>query len=78
VGRPQIEEYLRAFKESKLECFQHYPIRNGRWWMLYLIRYGVIPKGWFRQIAHYELEKRRKEKGYIRFYKDFLFLLRKK
>jgi SAM-dependent methyltransferase len=78
VERPQIEEYLRAFKESKLECFQHYPIRNGRWWMLYLIRYGVIPKGWFRQIAHYELEKRRKEKGYIRFYKDFLFLLRKK
>ena len=77
VGRPQIEEYLRAFKESKLECFQHYPIRNGRWWMLYLIRYGVIPKGWFRQIAHYELEKRRKEDGFIHFYKDFLFLLRK-
>ncbi len=46
--------------------------------MLYLIRYGMIPKGWFRQIAHYELEKRRREKGYIRFYKDFLFLLRKK
>jgi len=77
VERPKVEEYLQAFKESKLECLQYYPIRNGRWWMLYLIRYGVIPKGWFRQIAHYELEKRRKEDGFIHFYKDFLFLLRK-
>jgi len=77
VGRPKGEEYLQAFKESKLECLQYYPIRNGRWWMLYVIRYGVIPKGWFRQIGHYELEKRRKEDGFIHFYKDFLFLLRK-
>ena len=78
MDRPNIKEYLDAFKESKLECLQYYPIRKGRWWMLYLIRYGMIPKGWFHQIAHYELEKRRREKGYIRFYKDFLFLLRKK
>jgi SAM-dependent methyltransferase len=77
VGRPKVEEYLQAFKESKLECLQHYPIRNGRWWMLYLIRYGVIPKSWFCQIAQYELEKSRREKGFIRSYKDFLFLLRK-
>ena len=77
MDRPNIKEYLDVFRELKLECLQHYPIRNGRWWMLYLIRYGVIPKGWFRQIAFYELEKRRREKSYIRFYKDFLFLLRK-
>jgi SAM-dependent methyltransferase len=77
VGRPNIKEYLNAFKESKLECLQYYPIRNGRWWVLYFIRYGMIPKGWFRQIGHYELEKRRKEDGFIHFYKDFLFLLRK-
>jgi SAM-dependent methyltransferase len=77
MDRPNIKEYLDAFRELNLECLQYYPIRKGRWWMLYLIRYGVIPKGWFRQIAFYELEKRRREKGYIRFYKDFLFLLRK-
>jgi len=77
MDRPNIKEYLDAFKESNLECLQYYPIRKGRWWMLYLIRYGVIPKGWFRQISHYELEKRRKEDGFIHFYKDFLFLLRK-
>ena len=76
VGRPSIKEYLIAFKESKLECLQYYPIRKGRWWMLYLIRYGIIPKRWLHQIARYELGKRKKEKEVIRFYKDFLFLLR--
>jgi len=77
IERPKVEEYLQAFKQSKLECLQHYPIRNGRWWMLYLIRYGMIPKRWFRRIACYELAKRRREKGFIHFYKDILFLLRK-
>ncbi len=78
VERPKVEEYLRAFKGSNLECFRYYPIRSGRWWILYLIRYGIIPKGWLHQIARYELEKRRKEKEVIRFYKDFLFLLRRR
>ena len=77
VSRPRVEDYLQAFKDSKLECLQYYPIRNGRWWLLYWIRYGLIPKTWFPRIAHYELEKRREEKGLTRYYKDFLFLLRK-
>jgi hypothetical protein len=78
MDRPNIKEYLDALKESKLECLLHYPIRNGRWWLLYLIRYGLIPKKvWFHRIAHYELKKRKEERGFIRVYKDFLFLLRK-
>jgi SAM-dependent methyltransferase len=75
--RPKVEEYLQAFKESKLECLQHYPIRSGRWWLLYLIRYGMIPKGWFRRIAFWELMKNRKAKGTISYYKDYLFLIRR-
>ncbi len=77
IERPQVEEYLQAFKESKLECLGYYPIRNGHWWVLYLIRYGMIPERWFHRIACYELEKRRREKGFIHFYKDIFFLLRK-
>ncbi len=76
VDRPKVEEYVQAFKESNLECVRYYPIRKGRWWMLYLIRYGIIPKAWLHPIARYELEKRKTEKEVIRFYKDFLFLLR--
>jgi SAM-dependent methyltransferase len=77
VRRPKVEEYLQAFKESKLECLRYYPIRSGRWWLLYLIRYGLIPKNWFSRIAHDELLKRRRERGRIHVYKDFLFLLKK-
>lgn len=77
MRRPTVGEYFQAFNESGLECLQNYPIRNGRWWMLYLIRYGMIPRRWLRRIAAYELEKRKREKGVIRFYKDILFLLRK-
>jgi len=77
IDRPNMKEYLDAFKESKLECLQHYPIRKGRWWMLYLIRYGVIPKGWFHRIALWELMKNRKAKGNISYYKDYLFLIKR-
>jgi SAM-dependent methyltransferase len=77
MGKPSLSEYFQAFEKSKLTCLQYYPIRNGRWWMLYLVRYGVIPKGWLRRIACYELAKRKGEKDFIRFYKDFLFELRK-
>jgi SAM-dependent methyltransferase len=77
VERPEVEQYLKAFKESKLECLRYYPIRSGRWWLLYLIRYGFIPKNWFSRIAHDELLKRRRERGRIDVYKDFLFLLKK-
>ena len=77
VERPKVEEYLQAFRESKLECLQYYPVRDGRWWMLYLIRYGLIPKGWFSQIAFSELMKNRKIDKPISYYKDYLFLIKR-
>ncbi len=76
VERPKVEEYLQAFEESKLECLQYYPIRNGRWWMLYLIRYGWVPQRWFSKIAVWEISKIRKKKEKISYYKDYLFLLK--
>jgi SAM-dependent methyltransferase len=77
VGRPKVEEYLQAFKESKLECLRHYPVRNGRWWLLYLIRYGVIPRGLFFMIAKREILLRQRERKEISYYQDYLFVLRK-
>ena len=78
VGRPNVEEYLQAFEASKLECLQHYPIRNGRWWILYLIRYGLIPQKWFSKIAVWEINKNRKNEDKILNYKDYLFLLKRR
>lgn len=77
VERPKAEEYLQAFEASKLECLQHYPIRNGRWWILYLIRYGLIPQKWFSKIAVWEMNKNRKKEDKILYYKDYLFLLKR-
>jgi len=77
VDRPNLKEYLDAFGSSKLESLQYYPIRSGRWWILYLIRYGLVPPKWFPQIAVWEIKKNRKKDHYIPYYKDYLFLLRK-
>jgi SAM-dependent methyltransferase len=77
VDRPRLKEYLDAFGSSKMECLQYYPIRNGRWWLLYLIRYGLVPSKWFPEIAIWEIKKNRKKDSTIPYYKDYLFLLRK-
>jgi len=77
VDRPKVEEYLQAFKESKLECLRYYPIRDGRWWLLYLIRYGVIPRGLFFMIAKREILLRQRERKATSYYQDYLFVLRK-
>jgi len=77
VDRPTVTEYLQAFKKMELECLQYYPIRNGRWWMLYLIRYGLVPHKWFPQIASWEMNKNRKREDKITYYRDYLFLLKR-
>ena len=75
--RPRIKDYLEVFKESRLECLRYYPIRKGRWWLLYLIRYGFVPRDWFTEIARWELKKNRTREGRISDYRDFLFLVGK-
>ncbi len=77
LGRRSLKEYLDVFGSSGMECLQHYPIRKGRWWLLYLIRYGLVPHKWFSHIASWEMKKNRKKENYISYYKDYLFLLRK-
>jgi SAM-dependent methyltransferase len=78
VGRPSLSEYLKVFEELKLEVLQRFAIRNGRWWLLYLIRYGVIPRRWFARIAKKETRRLRTDEGSpVSYYRDFLFVLKK-
>jgi len=77
-NRPQAEDYLQAFTKSKLECLQYYPIREGRWWLLYLIRYGIIPRRFFPATARKEILRRRGGRQIISYYQDYLFLLQRK
>jgi len=65
LERPRAEEYLQAFEESKMNCLRYYPIRNGRWWMLYLIRYGWVRQKWFSKIALWEVKRNRRKKNKI-------------
>jgi SAM-dependent methyltransferase len=78
VDRPGLKEYLGAFDASGLECLGYYPIRKGRWWCLYLIRYGLIPDRYLDRIASWELKKSRHQDGTISYYMDYLFLLKKR
>lgn len=77
VGRPSVKEYLQAFEKSNLEVLRHYPIRRGRWWMLYLIRYGLVPRGSFFRIARNEISRLRENRTPISYYRDYLFVLSK-
>lgn len=77
LGRPRVKEYLEAFREIELECLHCYSIRRGRWWILYLMQYGFIPKKWFPEIAAWELREGRGFKNGIYYYRDFLFFLKK-
>ncbi|MEI9476336.1 MAG: class I SAM-dependent methyltransferase [Deltaproteobacteria bacterium] len=77
IKRPSVNEYLHAFKESGLDCLQYYPIRKGRWWLLYLIRYGLISERYLSRIALWEMKKRRKGEKHISYYWDGLFLTKK-
>jgi SAM-dependent methyltransferase len=75
IGRPSVETYLHSFREANLECLRHYPIRNGRGWLLYLIRYGFIPERSFLHIARREIQQCRNERKKISYYRDYLFVL---
>ena len=77
IKRPSAGEYLGAFKESGLECLRYYPIRKGRWWLLYLIRYGWVFDRTLPRIARWEMKKRRKGEKPSSYYWDGLFLAKK-
>jgi SAM-dependent methyltransferase len=73
VNRPAIKDYVRAIEMAGLVCSAYCHVRSGRWWLLYLIRYGLIPGPWLPAIARRELTRRKGETGPISYYKDVLF-----
>jgi SAM-dependent methyltransferase len=78
MGRPRLEEYLHAFREANLECTDYHPVRKGRWWLLYLVRYGLVPRSWFPSLAAWELKVRKIRRGKISYFEDYLFLTLKR
>ena len=51
------QEIVSLFEDEGFELELRVPFRAARWWLLYLIRYGLVPKRFFDRIAEYELRK---------------------
>lgn len=51
------QEIVSLFKDEGFKLELRVPFRAARWWLLYLIRYGLVPKRFFDRIAEYELRK---------------------
>lgn len=72
------EDITKIMENEGLRLDQVIPIRAGRWWMIYLIRYGFVPESWLERIADYELKLREKShKRYRWQYLNIVFLFRK-
>jgi SAM-dependent methyltransferase len=48
---------IELFTQQQLRLEKRVAIRAARWWMIYLIRYGLIPRRWLPVIANWELRR---------------------
>lgn len=65
AGNPEFMDESRILSLMEAEGFSNtvrIPFRAARWWLLYLIRYGIVPKKFFDRIAEHEMEKMRARK----------------
>ncbi len=74
----QREKLLALMNEKGYILQRETPIRFGRWWLLYLIRYGFVPENWLPRIAVYELKRARQWRGFLPpwQYLNFLFVFK--
>jgi len=75
LQEPWFEE---IFSRGGLSLMIKIPIRASRWPVIYLIRYGLIPKSWFPAIVEWELSRMAKKKAPPRLsYHNYLFIYKK-
>ncbi len=51
------DRLIELFSQQQLQLEKRIPIRAARWWMIYLIRYGLIPRSLLPAIARSELRR---------------------
>jgi SAM-dependent methyltransferase len=74
------EEAIRGLMQHEgLRLVERVPLRAGRWWLIYLIRYGLVPESWFGRIADWELRRMARMQGTPRWqYWNVLFIFEKR
>lgn len=69
---------IEMVEREGLRLVKRVPLRAARWWMIYLIRYGLIPRSLHGQIAEWELKRMSERRGLPRWqYWNVLFLFEK-
>jgi len=51
------KKIITLIENEGFQLIGQFPLRAARWWVIYAIRYGIIPQKWFKRIAKYELKK---------------------
>lgn len=68
----------QTFARGGLRRIHKVPIRESRWPLIYLIRYGLIPVRWFDAIAEWELRRMERKIRMPKFsYHNYLFIYEK-
>lgn len=74
----QEEHLINLLKIEGFKLEQRIPIRSGRWWMIYLIQFGFIPRQCLDKIAEYELNKMAKNQKQPKWqYYNIVFIFKK-
>jgi len=69
---------IEMMQKEGLRLVRRIPLRAARWWMIYPIRYGLIPESLFGRIAEWELNRMEKRQGLPRWqYWNVLFMFEK-
>lgn len=73
------EWFDKTFNKSQFTLENKIPIRSSRWPIIYLIRYGIIPRRWFEKISEWELDRMKIKKKVPRYsYHNYIFVYRRK
>lgn len=54
--------FVEFFQRQGLRLRERIAIRSSRWPVIYLIRYGLVPRKWFDRIANWELRRMARRK----------------
>ncbi len=69
---------IEMMQKEGLRLKRRVPLRAARWWMIYLIRYGLVPKSLYGRIAEWELNGMARRQGSPRWqYWNILFVFEK-
>lgn len=81
VGHPEFMPESEILDLMQVEGFTpnlRVPFRAARWWLLYLIRYGMVPRRFFDRIAEYEMSRMRSRSSLPTWqYSNVLYLFEK-